>query len=155
IFSGAIILVEVPTGALADRIGRRVTMTSGALAMVAACFLSYAATSFAQFAGAAVLGALSMALCSGADSAYLFDLLHSHGRGHEYPLREGIASAWHLCGLALAFAIGGAIGEVDLGLPYLATAAVAGLAFVVAMFLREDPGPRRRAPTRSMAEELG
>jgi MFS family permease len=154
LFSGVIILVEVPTGALADRIGRRVTMTSGALAMVVACFLSYFAHGFAQFAAASALGALSMALCSGADSAYLFDLLHDHGRGHEYPRREGVASAWHLCGLALAFAIGGLIGEVDLGLPYLATAGVAGMAFAVAMLLREDGG-RRRAPTRSLPDEVG
>jgi MFS family permease len=129
-------------------------MTSGALAMVAACFLSYFAHGLGQFAAASALGALSMALCSGADSAYLFDLLHSHGRGHEYPRREGIASAWHLCGLALAFAIGGLIGEVDLGMPYLATAVVAGLAFVVAVLLREEGGGRR-APTRSLTDEVG
>lgn len=154
LFSGVIILVEVPTGAVADRIGRRITMTAGALAMVASCFLAYRSHSFAGFALSSSLGALSMSLCSGADSAYLFDLLHSHGRGHEYPRREGTASAWHLAGLALAFALGGALGDVDLGLPYLVTAGVAGVAFCVALFLREDVAAPAHHGERTLGEEL-
>src|SRR5690606_18965338 len=96
IYAGVVILVEVPTGALADRIGRRQSMMAGALAMVAACLVAYRADGFAQFALSEALAALSMSLCSGADSAYLFDLLGSHGRAHEYAAREGTASAWHL-----------------------------------------------------------
>jgi MFS family permease len=138
VYAGVVILVEVPTGALADRIGRREAMMAGALAMVAACLVAYQAHDFATFALAEALAALSMSLCSGADSAYLFDLLHKNGRAHEYPAREGTSSAWHLAGHAMAFALGGALGEIDLALPYLVTAGVSGAAFVVALFLRED-----------------
>jgi hypothetical protein len=87
---------------------------------------------------AEVLAAVSMALCSGADSAYLYDLLASHGRIAEYPRREGVASAWHLAGTTLACAVGGLLGEIDLALPYLVTAVVAGLAFLVALGMRCD-----------------
>jgi MFS family permease len=138
IYAGVVILVEVPTGALADRIGRRESMMAGALAMVAACLVAYHAESFAAFAVSEALAALSMSLCSGADSAYLFDLLRRHGRAHEYSAREGTASAWHLAGHSLAFALGGALGEIHLALPYLVTAAAAGAAFLVALGLRRD-----------------
>jgi hypothetical protein len=86
----------------------------------------------AGFAASEALAAVSMSLCSGADSAYLFDLLDGHGVAHEYGRRESTASAWHQAGSALAYAAGGALAEIDLGLPYLATALVALAAFATA-----------------------
>jgi MFS family permease len=138
LYSAVIIVVEVPTGVFADRAGRRRSMLCGALAMVAACLLAVRADGFAEFAVAESLAALSMALCSGADSAYLYDLLAVHGRAGEYARRESAASAWHLVGSAVAFAGGGLLAQIDLALPYLATAAVAGAAAIVACLMRDD-----------------
>lgn len=156
IYSGVVILVEVPTGAFADRIGRRQSMMAGALAMVASCLVAYSAHSFTQFLVAEVLAAVSMSLCSGADSAYLYDLLQNNGRSDEYARREGTASAWHQGGSALAFAAGGFLAEIDLGLPYLITACVSTGAFIVALCMRgEGPAQERREPTGApLGEEL-
>ena len=142
IYSGVIIFVEVPTGVFADRLGRRRSMQWGAVAMVASCLLAARANGFVEFAVAEALAALSMALVSGADSAYLYDLLAAHDRAHEYPRREAAASAWHLLGSAFAFAGGGALAQLHMGLPYLATAGVAAIAVVVACLLEEDHEPR-------------
>jgi len=141
VYCAVVILTEVPTGALADRLGRRATMAAGALAMAAACLTFAASRGFTGFAVATGLAALSMTLCSGADSAYLFDLLNDYGRGHEYPRREGTASAWHQAGQALAFLCGGLLGAKSLVLPYYATAGVAIVAFFVALFMREGGRP--------------
>jgi MFS family permease len=138
IYSAVIILVEVPTGVFADRLGRRRSMMYGAVAMVASCVLAARAHGFVEFAIAESIAALSMALCSGADSAYLYDLLAAHERAHEYPRRESAASAWHLLGSGVAFAGGGLLAQVDLVLPYLATGAIAAIAAVLAMLLHED-----------------
>ena len=146
VYAGVVILVEIPTGALADRIGRRFSMMAGSLAMTASCLTAYFAHSFGVFLLAEVLAAISMSLCSGADSAYLFDLLEDNGRGEEYPRREGIASAWHQAGNAVAFAAGGLLAEIDLGLPYLATAGVSMSAFFVAACMRDEP---RRSAART------
>lgn len=143
IYSAVIVLVEVPTGVFADRVGRRRSMLLGALAMIGSCLIALQAHDFATFAIAESLGALSIALCSGADSAYLYDLLASHDRAHEYPKRESTASAWHLIGSAIAFAGGGALAMRDLALPYLVTAAVAAIAALVACVMHDDrPAPR-------------
>ncbi len=155
IFSAVVILVEVPTGVLADRIGRRRSMLFGALAMIASCLLAARAHSFGAFAIAESLGALSIALCSGADSAYLFDFLREHGREHEYARRESTASAWHLMGSAVAFAGGGALAQIDLALPYLVTAAVAAVAAVVACLLHEDRPVTDRLPARLALRSWG
>jgi MFS family permease len=148
IYCGTVICCEVPTGALADRVGRRAAMRAGALAMIAACATYAIAHSFAAFAVAELLAALSMTLCSGADSAYLFDLLQEHGLAHDYARREGTASAWHQGGQALAFAAGGILGAYSLVLPFFVTAGVASVAFVVALGMRADrPHPSAEIPT--------
>jgi MFS family permease len=156
IYSGVVIFVEIPTGAFADRIGRRHSMMAGTLAMVASCVVAYFAYSFPVFVVAAVLAGVSMSLCSGADSAYLFDLLDDNGRGDEYVHHETRASAWHLAGLTMAFAAGGMLAEVDLALPYLATAGVSAAAFFVALGMRGERkaiAARVRKPAREEARE--
>jgi MFS family permease len=157
IYSAVIVLVEVPTGVFADRIGRRRSMLLGALAMVASCLIAAGAHSFGAFALAEALGALSMALCSGADSAYLFDLLLASERVEEYPRRESIASAWHLLGSGLAFAAGGLLARSDLALPYLVTAGVAAVAALIACAMRDDhrTSDARRLPPREVARVWG
>jgi hypothetical protein len=125
--------------------------------MSASCLVAASAHSFGSFAIAESLAAISMALCSGADSAYLFDLLLEHDRVHEYPRRESTASAWHLLGSACAFAGGGLLARVDLALPYLVTAGVAAIAAVVAGMLDDDRPrvPRERAPALRVLKTWG
>lgn len=151
LYSVIVVLVEIPTGAFADRIGRRQSMMAGALALVASGVVAYFAHSLAVFAIAEVLAAVSMSLCSGADSAYLYDLLAANGRSHEYPRREGTASAWHQAGSAGAFAAGGLLGEIDLALPYIATAVVGVLAFGIALMMGND----HHIPVKTKARPLG
>lgn len=147
IFSGVVILVEVPTGVFADRIGRRRSMLLGALTMVVSCVLAARANTFGEFVVAESLAAVSMALCSGADSAYLFDFLRERDRLHEYGRHESTASAFHLLGSAAAFAAGGALASIDLALPYIVTAGVASAAAIVACFMHDDGGvPSRMSP---------
>lgn len=143
VYSAVVILVEVPTGVFADRLGRRRSMMLGAAAMIVSCGLALRAHSFAAFAVAEALAAMSMALCSGADTAYLYDLLARRGRGAEYARRESAASAMHLLGSAIAFAGGGAAAAIDLTLPYVLTAVVAALALAVAAALEDDRQPAR------------
>jgi MFS family permease len=138
IYSAVVIICEIPTGAFADRIGRRTSMMAGALMMALSCVIAYGSQGIAGFAVSEALAAVSMSLCSGADSAYLFDLLDGHGVAHEYGRRESTASAWHQAGSALAYAAGGALAEIDLGLPYLATALVALAAFATAATMADD-----------------
>ncbi len=156
IYCLVVILVEIPTGAFADRIGRRKSMMAGALAMVAACLTAYWAYSFSMFVVAEVLAAVSMSLCSGADSAYLFDLLDDNGRSNEYAHHEGRASGWHFAGQTMAFAAGGLLATIDLALPYLVTAGVSGAAFIVALFMKGERAAiteRKLKPARVEARE--
>lgn len=145
VYSAVVIVVEVPTGAFADRIGRRASMMAGALMMVVSSLVAFQAHSVGAFLVSESLAAISMSLCSGADSAYLFDLLDGNGVGHEYGRRESTASAWHQAGSAVAYAAGGALAMIDLALPYLVTAFVALAAFATAAGMTDDRPPAPRA----------
>jgi predicted MFS family arabinose efflux permease len=139
LYSGVVIAVQIPTGVFADRYGRRRSMIGGAGLMVVSCVVAVASHGFAAFAVAEVLAAISMAACSGADSAYLYDLLASHGRRDDYAARESTASGWHLAGMAIACAGGGALAQIDLQLPYVATAVTAAVAMGIAFAMTEAP----------------
>ena len=140
IYSVTVILFEVPTGAFADRIGRRASMMAGSVAMVASSLVAFWATSFPIFAVAELLAALSITLCSGADSAYLYDLLVAKGQSAEYAQKEANATSVNLLGRAVACLAGGLLATIDLALPYLATACSAGLALVVAFSMKGRGG---------------
>jgi predicted MFS family arabinose efflux permease len=129
----------VPTGALADKFGRRFAMVLGSLMMAAGSIVDWRGQNFWTFAVGEGLLALGMTLTSGADSAYLFDLLRAAGREHEYRRREGTATAYKLVGAAAALIAGGLLGKHDLASTYLVTAAVCATAAAVAWAMMERP----------------
>jgi MFS family permease len=131
------IVFEVPTGALADRFGRCRAMLLGALLMAIGCVVDYHGRGFWTFALGEGLLALGMTLTSGADSAYLYDLLQSAGREHEYRRYEGSATAAKLLGGAAALVLGGVIGSKSAAATYAVSAGVCGAAALVAFMMRE------------------
>ncbi|HEY2748124.1 MAG TPA: MFS transporter [Polyangia bacterium] len=133
------IVFEVPTGALADRFGRCRAMMLGSLLMAIGCIVDFNGRDFWTFALGEGLLALGMTLTSGADSAYLYDLLLSYGREHEYRRHEGSATAAKLLGAAAALVAGGFVGRSSPAGTYAATACVCAAAALVAMMMREPP----------------
>ena len=157
VYAVTAVLCDIPTGALADRFGRRRAMIAGALSMALGCFIDYRSHTFSGFALGEGLLALGLTLSSGADSAYLYDLLRAAGRSREYRRFEGSATAMKLSGAALALIVGGFIGGGDPASTYLGTMFICGVAALCAFFLDESPlaeEPRRFWPTISGALRL-
>ncbi len=78
IFSFAIVVLEVPSGYFADRVGRRASLLLGSILGTLGFFVYYAAGGFFGFAVAEVILAVGAACMSGADSAFLYDTLQEH-----------------------------------------------------------------------------
>ncbi len=133
------IIFEVPTGALADRFGRCRAMMLGSLLMAIGCVVDFNGRDFWTFALGEGLLALGMTLTSGADSAYLYDLLLACGKEHEYRRHEGSATAAKLLGAAAALVAGGFVGRASPAATYATTACVCAAAALVAMMMREPP----------------
>lgn len=103
----ATVFLEVPTGAVADRWGRSLSVGLGCLVMVGALALFAFATTFEVMLASFMLWALAAALMSGADLALLYDSLQALGRDDEYERHAGRGEAAVWIGVATATAIGG------------------------------------------------
>jgi MFS family permease len=140
LFLIGVIALEVPTGAIADRFGRRVSLGLGALCLASSVTIFAFTTSplvlFASFAWWAV----ASTLMSGADMALLYDTLKAGGREHEYErlAGRGMAIAW--CGVGLATLFGGPVASLlDTRATILIGAVTCVIAAGVAFALWEPP----------------
>jgi len=88
-----VMATEVPSGVIADRLGRKGTLAIGALVNGLGCWVFALSHDFGTFAAGEVLFALGTALISGADSAMLYDSLAAEQRETEYARAEGAGQA--------------------------------------------------------------
>jgi len=87
------VLLEIPSGVLADRFGRRPLLVAGAAVNGLGFAVLFVSHSLPTFVLAEALIAAGTAAVSGADSAYLHDRLAAEGREREYARIEGAGFA--------------------------------------------------------------
>ena len=145
----------VPLAQLADRWGYRRALVLGAGALAVGAGLASLA------GGQGVFIAAQLALDTGTDSAYLFQLLGAKGAPlSEYRRQEARSASVKLLGNVAGFAIGGALGAASPVAPFLAGAGFAALAALCASRLEATtdaaaaPATPRRAPLRATVREL-
>ncbi|MCP4004005.1 MAG: MFS transporter [bacterium] len=124
-------------GWASDRVGRRPILLTSLLGTAASFFLLATADSLLTIYVARLLGGFFGASI-GAAQAYMTDLTDSETRTEGM----GLIGAASGIGLVLGTALGGVLAWVDLALPFYATAAVAGLNFLLAAWTL----PESRAP---------
>ncbi|MBN2567265.1 MFS transporter [Candidatus Woesearchaeota archaeon] len=137
-FVGSVFALEVPTGAIADRYGRRLSMVLGAAALVAAPLLYASYPSIWVFAAGEFVWALGGALISGCDQALLYDSMKRMGRQDESKRYFGRFDSSKLVGIMIAAPIGSFIAA-RLGLQpvMLLMALPFAIALVIALTLAE------------------
>ena len=136
-FAVVIILAEAPTGYLGDRIGRRNSLlVSAALGTVGAVFFAFA-ESFGPFLLLYCLLALGQTFRSGTESAWLYDILDERYDSDEFSTVQGRGKAFGKISGAGAALAGGALGSVDLALPWLVSGVSTGVAFLVLLTFPE------------------
>lgn len=134
-------VLEIPTGAIADKFGRKHSMALGGVVVTIAVLAYASMPSFAIFLLAEFLFAVAMALISGADSALLYDSLKESGNEHQSKKIFGRAHSFHLLGMLLAGPIGSLIAaKFGLRAPTIASAIPFLLAAGVAWSI---PEPKR------------
>lgn len=138
IFMLAIFLAEVPTGAIADYVGRKYSLMLGAITVALAVLIYGSVPRFEVFIVGEILFGIGFALVSGADSALLYDALKESGREGESKTVFGRAHAIHLAGILSAAPIGSIIAaKLGLNTPLLLTAIPFFMAAFIAASIRE------------------
>ncbi len=147
-------VLEVPSGYMSDRLGRRKTLLVAAISFVAATFLLVVGEGFAQFALASVLLGAASAFASGTGSSLLFESLKADGRASEIEAMELKAWRFSFSGLALSALTGGVLALHGAILPYVATA-ISALGLLAATALFREPPPTPQAGHRDNLRLIG
>ena len=135
-----LVFMEVPTGAIADRYGRRVSLMYGALANTVAIAIFGLADSYGILLASYLAWGIAWTLFSGADSAFFYDSLRALGREGEYQKLWGRCFAIQSAGGIAGLLIGAPLAAwTNLPTPILLSAGLMGAAWLVTLSFREPP----------------
>ncbi|QNE21474.1 MFS transporter [Kribbella qitaiheensis] len=144
-FTAGMVLFEVPTGVVADTVGRRASYLLGAATLSGSTLLYLllwqTGAPFAAWAGSSILLGLGFTFFSGATEAWLVDGLAA--TGYTGSLESAFAKGQIASGIAMMVGTiaGGVLAQsTNLGVPYLVRAVLLGVTFVVAWRSMYDVG---------------
>jgi predicted MFS family arabinose efflux permease len=141
-FGLAVVLLEFPSGYLADRVGYRTSLLVGAVLWLSGWLAYSRGATFRAIVVAELLLGSGSAFVSGADRALLWVSLQGTGRSGQYPRWEGRARAASQTCEAASAAAGGWLYAVAPRLPVWLQVPIAALALGTVVALREAPRPR-------------
>ena len=134
-FSLTILLSELPTGYVGDRIGRRRALLIGTAGTAVGSIAFAFGQSLATFLLVYVFLAVSQTFASGSDSAWLYETLETRLDADAFTRVRGRGRALGLVTGGVAAIAGGILGSVNLAWPWLASGLVTAIAVpVVATF---------------------
>ena len=143
LFFGVRLCVEIPSGAFADRFGRRAAFMTGIGLEASGTLIFAVAGDFTLLTASYVMWAAGLAFRTGNDEAYLYDTLLSDDRESEYSDRIGVYTALGTTALLVGTVAGGVIADLtDLRVAILAALVPFALAFPVMMMMGEPPRHR-------------
>lgn len=141
IFAVTIVFFEIPSGAFADKYGRKNSMiVSLVFATISYGFYSFGFSFFA-FLIAQILGGIGVAFASGATDALLYDTLAEEKQASLFPSKAGRGLVFAWSGLGIAGLIGGWLAGFDLVYPIRASFVATVVALFGVFFFSE---PKRR-----------
>jgi len=155
IFSLASLLLEYPSGYLADIFGYRFSLTLASLLGLAGWGVYTFADSFWSVLFAEILLGVSYAFISGSDSALLFETLQKEGCEEDYRLCEGRMAGWAQGGEAAGALFAGLLYAWAPLSPFFVQLAVWGFALLICRALDEAPRAKRGSETGHLHEALG
>jgi MFS family permease len=147
-FSAGQVLFEVPTGVVADTIGRKASYLLGIGTLLIATLLYVASAEYGwgiwAFVGASVLLGFGFTCQTGAVDAWLVDALNYlkyEGLHEQVFARAGMVSG---AAMLIGTLAGGFLGQVNLSVPYLVRSGILALAFVFVAVGMHEVGFRPR-----------
>jgi MFS family permease len=156
-FTAGMVIFEVPTGIVADTIGRRMSYLLGTLTLTASTLLYVllwqVGAPFWEWAIVSMLLGLGFTFFSGAVEAWLVDALGATGFTGELETVFGRGQMVSGAAMLTGSVAGGFIAQqVSLGVPFVLRGVVLAVMFVVAFRLMHDTGFTPEKGGRPLAE---
>lgn len=137
VYSMVLVIMEIPSGYLADRWGRRNTITAGSVALFLG-MLTYAVTrDFRGFCIAEMLLGLGLSFHSGSIEAITYDTLLALKEEKRYLKVNGLQGFFALGSKALTALLVGFLAAMSLRLPFWADVGLFGFAIILSFLLIE------------------
>jgi MFS family permease len=133
----SVFIFEVPTGALADKVGRKYSVILGAFLWAVGLFLYIGGKSFIVFMLSEIVFSLGSAFRSGSDSALIYDSLKLLGREKEYQKVEGKARSFALYAQAVGSVLSSFLYEADIYLPLVVSILFMAVTIIIALRFKE------------------
>jgi len=130
-------IFELPSGVLADLIGRRFTVAIGFIIQGAGYVLLSTVTSFPQYLIYYSICAFGNSFVSGAEEALVYDSLKQDNKLSLYSHVKSIESVIYRITLLISTIIGGYLYKIKTFLPYLLTGITIFIAGIIYLFSRE------------------
>lgn len=137
ILSLSILILEVPSGYIADLWGRKNCLVIGSGVWIVSWLIYCTGTSFPEFAIAEILAGVAGSLISGANTALGFDTLLQLGREKYYQVWEGKLGAISGISEALCGLVGAVIASINLVYPFYLQTICLVIYFCLALTLIE------------------
>jgi len=151
---GAIFFAEVPTGVLADRVGRKWSIFASTVLLMSAEFIFIFARTFDWYVVIALLTGIGFAFASGAVEALVYDSLPPENREEAMKRAMGRVNSYSLIAFVVAPLVGGLIigdAAVENFIPAIALTVVALLiGALVCLTLREPADDSSESKTSSL-----
>lgn len=151
LYAVAVVALEVPTGMVADRLGKRTSLLAAATIYFLAMLFYSTGNGFWSFLAAELGLAMAGSLYSGADNALIYDTLAALDRTREYTRWSGRARAVQMASIGVSSVLGGLVATWSLRTTVGLSAIGPGLAMIVALGFVEVQRP---AGGGSLAKEL-
>jgi MFS family permease len=156
-FTAGMVLFEVPTGVIADTVGRRASYLLGTLTLAGSTLLYYFMwqlhAAFWAWALVSMLLGLGFTFFSGAVEAWLVDALRANA--YDGPLEPVFGRGQMVTGFAMlgGSVLGGVVAQVTtLGVPFLMRVGVLMAMFLLASRVMKDVGFTPRPATHPLQE---
>ncbi|HNB55252.1 MAG TPA: MFS transporter, partial [Anaerolineales bacterium] len=132
-------ITEVPTGAVADTIGRKHSIFIGALLSIVSVTLFALAPTYPLLLFANSLWPIAITFISGADVAFFYDSLRVLGRESEYSRMRGRVLIVEVASIGISSVLGGLLTLWEPTAPFLLYVGILGLMLLVTFSFKEPP----------------
>ncbi len=154
IIVATIFLTEVPTGVIADRIGRKRSVVMALFLQFLGEFFYIFASGYVAFVIIAILGGIGYSFLSGVNEALIYDSLPLENRETAMKKAMGRVGAAYQLAFFVAPLLGGLVisrlvlSKYQLGIALTATSVF--LAFLISLTLEEPPAPYHRQASSAL-----
>lgn len=131
------LLMEVPSGALSDLLGKKRTILFGSLVIIVSCILLLQATEFIHFLLGNVLMFIGFSFHSGATEAFAYDSLVEHKKENSYDVVAARSTSLAIGASIVSTFVGGYLYGVNPGFPFVAWILFLSISVIILLFAKE------------------